>query len=162
MSPQAKRNAVRHLMVERDYSQRRACQLVGISRSSVRYQPVPKPEEMVLREQVRDHGTVGKMRLAKCRRGSRQGNLLVLGIAPQSLPRPVTFRESSRVLVFSERRRPRRTDQQRRVRHLPLRRVSSHSRRQRDGPSDKAPVGHRICFVLEPDRVPLCQLVTRV
>ncbi len=53
MSPLAKRNAVKHLVAEQDYSQRRACQLVGINRSSVRYQPAPKPEEMSFRQQVR-------------------------------------------------------------------------------------------------------------
>ena len=68
MSPQAKRNAVSHLVTDRDYSQRRACQLVGISRSSARYQPVPKPEEMVFREQVRQlayqHPGYGYRRIA--------------------------------------------------------------------------------------------------
>lgn len=68
MSPQAKRNAVNHLVTERDYSQRGACQLVGISRSSVRYQPVSKPEEMALREQVRQlayqHSGYGYRRIA--------------------------------------------------------------------------------------------------
>ena len=53
MSPQAKRSAVKHLVAERDYSQRRACQLVGISRSSARYQPIAQPEEMPFRKQVR-------------------------------------------------------------------------------------------------------------
>ena len=68
MSPQAKRNAVNHLVTERDYSQRGACQLVGISRSSARYQPVPKPEDLVLREQVRQlaqqHPGYGYRRIA--------------------------------------------------------------------------------------------------
>jgi len=53
VSPQAKRSAVQHLMAERDYSERSACQLVGISRSSARYTPKPKPEEEAFREQVR-------------------------------------------------------------------------------------------------------------
>jgi len=53
VSPQAKRNAVKHLVAERDYSQRRACQLVGISRSSTRYQPIPQPKEIPFRQQVR-------------------------------------------------------------------------------------------------------------
>ena len=53
MSPQAKRNAVQHLVVEEEYSQRRACQLVGISRSSARYSPKPRSGETVFKEQVR-------------------------------------------------------------------------------------------------------------
>jgi len=53
VSPQAKRNAVKHLVAERDYSQRRACQLVEISRSSARYQPIPQPKEIPFRRQVR-------------------------------------------------------------------------------------------------------------
>jgi putative transposase len=53
VSPQAKRNAVQQLTTERDYSLRHACQLVRISRSSARYQPRPKPEEIPFRQQVR-------------------------------------------------------------------------------------------------------------
>ena len=53
MSPQAKRGVVQHLMAERDYSERSACQLVGISRSSARYTPKPKPEEDAFKQQVR-------------------------------------------------------------------------------------------------------------
>ena len=53
MSPQAKRSAVRHLMAERDYSERSACQLVGIRRSSARYTPKLKPEEEAFKQQVR-------------------------------------------------------------------------------------------------------------
>ena len=68
MSPQSKRNAVKHLEAERDYSQRRACQLVEVSRSSVRYQPAPKPEEMAFRQQVRElahqHPGYGYRRIA--------------------------------------------------------------------------------------------------
>lgn len=53
MSPQAKRNTVGILVAERDYSQRHACQLMGISRSSARYQPIPQPEEISFRQEVR-------------------------------------------------------------------------------------------------------------
>ena len=53
MSPQAKRKAVQHLVTEEDYSQRRACQLVGISRSSARYAPKPRSGETAFKEQVR-------------------------------------------------------------------------------------------------------------
>jgi len=53
VSPQAKRNAVEHLVAEEDYSQRRACQLVGINRSSARYSPEPRSGETAFKEQVR-------------------------------------------------------------------------------------------------------------
>jgi len=53
VSPQAKRNAVEHLVAEEDYSQRRACQLVGISRSSARYSPKPRSGETAFKEQIR-------------------------------------------------------------------------------------------------------------
>ena len=54
MSPQAKRNAVKHLVAEQSYSERGACQLVGISRSSARYQPKEKPDEVAFRGRLRD------------------------------------------------------------------------------------------------------------
>ncbi len=54
MCPQAKRNAVKRLVAERSYSERSACQLVGISRSSARYQPKEQPEEAVFRCRVRE------------------------------------------------------------------------------------------------------------
>jgi len=54
MSPQAKRSAVNHLVVERSYSERGACQLMGISRSSARYQPKEQPEETAFRRRVRE------------------------------------------------------------------------------------------------------------
>lgn len=61
MSPQAKRKAVKHLVDERSYSQRGACQLVGISRSSARYQPKEQPEDAAFRYRVRElaHGHPG-------------------------------------------------------------------------------------------------------
>ncbi len=54
MSPQAKRNAVKQLVVEQSYSERSACQLVGISRSSARYHPKQRPEEATFRRKVRE------------------------------------------------------------------------------------------------------------
>lgn len=54
MSPQAKRQSVAYLVVEKDYSQRRACQLVGIGRSSARYAARQKEGEAELREEIRD------------------------------------------------------------------------------------------------------------
>jgi len=53
VSPQAKRRAVKHLVVERSYSERSACQLVGISRSSARYHPKERPAEAAFRRRVR-------------------------------------------------------------------------------------------------------------
>ena len=47
------RNAVKHLVVERSYSERSACQLVGINRSSARYQPKEQSEEAEFRRRVR-------------------------------------------------------------------------------------------------------------
>ena len=67
MSPQAKRNAVEHLVAEEDYSQRRACQLVGISRSSARYAPKSRSGETAFKEQVRqlahEHPNYGYRRI---------------------------------------------------------------------------------------------------
>jgi len=54
VSPQAKRNAVKQLVVKRSYSERSACQLVGISRSSARYHPKEQPEEATFRRRVRE------------------------------------------------------------------------------------------------------------
>lgn len=54
MSPQAKRQCAAYLVVEKEYSQRRACQLVGISRSCARYEPSQKEEEAELRKDIRD------------------------------------------------------------------------------------------------------------
>ena len=54
VSPQAKRQGVERLMTEESYSQRRACGLVRITRSSARYQPMRKPEEYDLRAHIRE------------------------------------------------------------------------------------------------------------
>ena len=53
VSPQAKRQGVQRLMTEWSYSQRRACGLVRIHRSSARYQPSRKIEEAELRAYIR-------------------------------------------------------------------------------------------------------------
>ncbi len=52
VNPQAKRQGVQRLVTEGSYSQRRACGLVGIPRSSARYQPSRKPEEAELRAHI--------------------------------------------------------------------------------------------------------------
>lgn len=53
VSPQAKRQGAERVMTERSYSQRRACGLVRIHRSSARYQPRRNPEEAELRGYIR-------------------------------------------------------------------------------------------------------------
>lgn len=54
VSPQAKRQGVKRLVTEWSYSQRRACGLVRIPRSSARYQSRRKPEETELRAHIRE------------------------------------------------------------------------------------------------------------
>ena len=54
VSPQAKRQCVGHLVAEKDYSERRACQLMGIARSSHRYQAKPAADEQELRAKIRE------------------------------------------------------------------------------------------------------------
>lgn len=53
MSPQAKRQCVRHLQTEHAYSERQACTLVGVARSTARYQATTRPHEQALRAQIR-------------------------------------------------------------------------------------------------------------
>ncbi len=54
VSPQAKRQCVGYLVAEKTYSERRACQLVGIARSSHRYRAKPAADEQELRAKIRD------------------------------------------------------------------------------------------------------------
>ncbi len=54
VSPPMKREGVEVLMKEHDQSQRRACDLVGIGRSSCRYQPRMREGELVLRKRIRE------------------------------------------------------------------------------------------------------------
>ena len=79
VSPQAKRAGVRYLMTHRKYSQRRACELVRVARSSLRYQSQIKPEEVELRAQIHQlanrHQTYGCPRItALLRREGRPMN----------------------------------------------------------------------------------------
>jgi putative transposase len=53
VNPQDKRAGVGYLMTQRKYSQRQACALVRVTRSSARYQSRIKPEEVELRAQIR-------------------------------------------------------------------------------------------------------------
>jgi len=53
VSPQRRREAARHLQREGLRSQRRACALVGIARSSLNYQPRRRPDEEALRIRIK-------------------------------------------------------------------------------------------------------------
>lgn len=53
MSAQAKRQCVRHLVTEMDFSERRACLLMDIARSSHRYEAKPAADEEDLRAKIR-------------------------------------------------------------------------------------------------------------
>lgn len=53
MSPQAKRSAVKYLVSARKYSERGACKVVGIGRSSARYITKGSAEEVEIRREVR-------------------------------------------------------------------------------------------------------------
>jgi putative transposase len=53
VSPQAQRSGVEYLMAQWQYSQRHACELVKVARSSARYQSRIHPEEVELTAQVR-------------------------------------------------------------------------------------------------------------
>lgn len=54
MSPRARRLAVRAAEVGHGISERRACRLVGLARSTARYEPEPKPDERELVGRIRD------------------------------------------------------------------------------------------------------------
>ena len=54
VSPPAKRCGVRELMDVRDYSERHACGVVSIARSSARYVPHPRGDEQALRDRIRE------------------------------------------------------------------------------------------------------------
>jgi len=49
----ARRAAVKHLKEKLDRSERHSCRAAGISRSTFNYEPRPKPDEKVLREEIR-------------------------------------------------------------------------------------------------------------
>jgi putative transposase len=67
VSPQAQGAGVGYLMTHRQYSQRQACELVGVARSSARYRSRINPEEVELRAQMRQlanrHQTSGCPRI---------------------------------------------------------------------------------------------------
>ena len=54
VSPHAKRQAVRHLVVEHDMSERHACQVVDMPRSTARYQPQGRCDDAEIVVAVRD------------------------------------------------------------------------------------------------------------
>ncbi len=53
MTPEAKREAVAHLCEAHEVSQRRACQVLDVDRSTVRYSSV-RPDDADLRKAIRD------------------------------------------------------------------------------------------------------------
>lgn len=53
MTPAARREAVAHLCAEHEVSQRRACDVLDVDRSSVRYNSV-RPDDTDLRKAIRD------------------------------------------------------------------------------------------------------------
>ena len=55
VSPRARRSAVACLMTERGLSQRRACRLVGLDRSSARYRSRPRADEAATIALVREY-----------------------------------------------------------------------------------------------------------
>ena len=54
MRPAARRAAVGLLRERYGVSERRACRVVGIGRSSMRYQPAPRADEPALRQRLRE------------------------------------------------------------------------------------------------------------
>src|SRR5512145_2308746 len=55
VSPRARRSAVEGLMTDRGLSQRHACQLVGVHRSTVRYQAHARPDEAATVALIREY-----------------------------------------------------------------------------------------------------------
>ena len=53
MTPAAKREAVAHVCTVHEVSQRRACSILGVDRSSVRYRSV-RPDDADLRKAMKD------------------------------------------------------------------------------------------------------------
>jgi len=60
VSPERRRAAARHLQEDGLSSQRKACELVGVSRSSLRYQPRRRADEEALRERIRQLAKANK------------------------------------------------------------------------------------------------------
>ena len=54
MSPRAKRLATKAAEKDHDISERRACRLVGLARSTARYEPKPRADERALVGRIRD------------------------------------------------------------------------------------------------------------
>ena len=68
VTPSARKAGVKHLVSCSTCSERRGCQAVGVSRSYVRYEPQPKPDETTLRREIRSlasrHKRFGYRRIA--------------------------------------------------------------------------------------------------
>ena len=78
VSPPAKRCGVRQLMDERDYSERHACGVVMIARSSTRYVVHPRGDEQALTDRIRElaneHKEYGRARVTALLR--REGSMV--------------------------------------------------------------------------------------
>ena len=68
VTPSTRKAGVKHLVSRSKCSERRGCQVVGVSRSYVRYEPQPKPDETTLRQEIRSlasrHKRFGYRRIA--------------------------------------------------------------------------------------------------
>jgi len=58
VTPSTRREGARHLVEKGKSSQRKACQLLSLSRSQVRYAPRKNPEERELRAEIRKQAAV--------------------------------------------------------------------------------------------------------
>lgn len=70
VSPSARRTAAKYLKEKRNFSERRACSLVEISRTGYHYKPRKKPDEDKLRKQIKA--------LSNCHK--RYGSLRILAL----------------------------------------------------------------------------------
>ncbi len=78
VSPSAKRRAVRHIVSKGIASQRRVCFVLGVSRSTARYQRKSKESDIELTERIKElatsHGRYGCRRITVCLR--REGRMV--------------------------------------------------------------------------------------
>lgn len=95
MTPVAKREVVEHLQTHFHFSQRRACQLMGLARCSARYQPTTqrKSQDQELMEQLKDlahqHPRYGYRRIwALLWRQNRDRKVEELEAADRAAPEP--------------------------------------------------------------------------
>ena len=56
LKPKAKRNAVKHVIERFGLSMRKACKMIGLSRTSFCYKPVVKPDEEAIIKRLKEAG----------------------------------------------------------------------------------------------------------